>query len=139
MELSTFELRLEPFGNGEFLQVRVVIDGRDLVEHVKVLELPWARAEEHEDIAGGYSGLSPEQWRNLPEQYGDGRVAVLGCECGEVGCWPLRVRITVDATTVTWSDFQQPHRDWNYAGLGPFLFSRQRYEDEVTRIGRSAA
>lgn len=83
MDLSTFELHLEPFGNGELPQVRVLIDGRDLIELVQLIELPWARAEGREEIAGGYSGLTPEQWRHLPEQYEDGRAAGL--------CWARSV------------------------------------------------
>jgi hypothetical protein len=139
MNLNTFQLRLTPFGSTEFSQVRVLIDGDDLIDLVRAVELPWARAEGHETLAGGYSGLAPDQWRELPEQYEDGRAAVLACDCGEVGCWPLRVRITLEDETVTWSDFQQPHRDWSYPGLGPFCFNRQQYEQEITRIAGAAA
>lgn len=93
--------------------------------------------------AGGYGGLVPEhfnfgdlsryylgaeasQWPKLGEAW------LLGCDCGEVGCWPLAARITVDGTTVTWSTFQQPHRpDWDYSAFGPFKFDRQQYEKAV--------
>jgi hypothetical protein len=79
--------------------VHVLIDGHDLVDLVRTVELPLARAEEHEDIAGAYAGLEPGAWADPPEQY-EGRAAVLGCECGETGCWPLRFRITFEESAV---------------------------------------
>jgi hypothetical protein len=30
---------------------------------------------------------------------------LLGCDCGEVGCWPLEARIIADAETVIWTGF----------------------------------
>ena len=35
------------------------------------------------------------------------KLAVLGCGCGEVACWPLLVRTTLRKDTVIWSDFEQ--------------------------------
>lgn len=92
---------------------------------------------------GGYGGLVPEHFR-----FGDlslyflgsdasqwpkkGEASLLGCECGEVGCWPLNAGITVNGATVTWSRFQQPYRpDWDYSAFGPFEFDRQQYENAV--------
>jgi len=63
-----------------------------------------------------------------------GRFAVLGCDCGEPGCWPPACRIEVDERSVVWRDFVQPHRSdsglgpvWLPEGLGPFRFSRPPY------------
>src|SRR5687767_544224 len=79
----------------------------------RAAEAPSAERDGQPQLAGAYAGLWPELWADLPEQYGDGRAAVLGCECGEPGCWPLRARITVAEYTVTWDDFVQPYRpDW---------------------------
>jgi hypothetical protein len=117
--------------------VRVFIDGTDLVDLVRPVELPFATAEGHAEIAGRYDGLLPHDWLELPEQdHGDERAALLGCAgCGEPGCWPLRVRIDVSPRTVTWSDFQQPHRpEWSYASFGPFAFERAQYHAEVARV-----
>lgn len=95
------------------------------------------------DPAGGYGGLVPEHFNfgDLSRNYlgseasqwpKSGEAWLLGCDCGEVGCWPLAARITVDGTTVTWSTFQQPHRpDWDYSAFGPFTFDRQQYEKAV--------
>ena len=90
--------------------------------------------------AGEYDGLVPEHFNfgNLSRYYlgteadqwpKPGEAWLLGCQCGEVGCWPLAVRITVDDSNVIWSNFAQPHRpDWDYAAFGPFKFDRRQYE-----------
>ena len=68
------------------------------------------------------------------------RIQVLGCECGEPGCWPLVCRISATDRIVRWSDFEQPHRNgsgapvaWTYDGLGPFEFDRAEYDAALTQ------
>ena len=121
--------------------VRVLIDGIDLAALVRAVELGPATEEGYPEIAGAYDGLLPSDWKSPPERDGtDGRVAVLGCVCGEVGCWSLRARIEINERYVRWSDFQQPHRpDWSYAGFGPFVFERTNYDAEVERVTELSA
>lgn len=137
--MNSIELRLLPAGGRGDRVVHVFVDGRDLLELVRRVELPQAAADGQPGIAGTYQGLDPEEWRELPEQYGDGRAAVLGCECGVVGCWPFRVRITWREDAVVWSDFEQPNRGWTYDGLGPFVFPREEYERAVAAVAGRAA
>ena len=64
----------------------------------------------------------------------DGRTALLGCNCGETGCWPLCCRITVLDETVIWDSFRQPHRPaWHYEGR-TFAFARRDYSCEVEQV-----
>jgi len=90
---------------------------------------------------GGYGGLALDAPGLHPGHYlGEaahaGWTYVLACECGEVGCWPLECRIEVTRDEVVWSAFRQPHRDaWDYAGFGPFVFDRRRYEAAVAALG----
>lgn len=58
---------------------------------------------------------------------------LLGCQCGEWGCWPLTARIEVTDEVVRWSGFRTGHRDWDLAALGPFEFDRARYERAIGR------
>jgi hypothetical protein len=111
-----------------------VVDGRDLVELVA----------DHEqasgfDPAGGYGGFVPSLAGRGPvdlvryylgEDPVVGRsIDVLGCQCGELGCWPLVVEVVVTGSEVTWHSFRQPHRPgWSYSGFGPFRFERGTYE-----------
>jgi hypothetical protein len=122
--------------------VAVFVNGRDLTEIMKEIELPFAARDGKPNLAGSYVGLQPEavflpsqRLLGRPEErYDDrrGKIAVLGCGCGIVGCWPLLVRITRQEDTIIWSDFEQPHRrHWHHDALGPFVFDRSRYLDKL--------
>lgn len=87
---------------------------------------------------GAYGGLIPAFYRYGPldehflgkENPGLGpKTVVLGCECGEVGCWPLMAQITPTGNLVVWSAFEQGHRPTrDYSQFGPFLFDREQYD-----------
>jgi hypothetical protein len=63
------------------------------------------------------------------------KTPVLGCECGEWGCWPLMARITATADCVTWDAFEQPHRKArDYVAFGPFQFDRHQYDDALQAL-----
>jgi len=149
----TFERR--PTNRLRLYELRLLIDGVDLCELVRVFELPFAGKG-----AGKYSGV---QWR-LPADaqdltrhylgdpsglhlYRDSRTEILVCDCGIPGCWPLACRIRVTSKGVYWSDFIQPHRTgrrrrmahlglWDYAGFGPFFFERAQYEEALLAAQR---
>jgi hypothetical protein len=125
----------------ELKQIKIEVNGSELPELVREVELPGARAEGDEELAGHYVGLVPGYVRmDLAGHFlGDGgaklyevdeeKVQLLGCGCGEVGCSPLLARITVTEDSVTWDEFEQPARpEWDYEGLGPFTFERAQYE-----------
>jgi hypothetical protein len=57
----------------------------------------------------------------------DGRAAVLECTCGCFPCGGASARITIDAETVTWSDFQEANSP-KAIPLRAFRFSRSAYE-----------
>ncbi|WP_433859321.1 hypothetical protein [Streptomyces kronopolitis] len=92
-----------------------------------------------------YGGLIPAFHRSGPMQdhfpgrstHATGpRTAVLGCACGEWGCWSLMARITATAECVTWDAFEQPHRKTrDYGAFGPFRFGRRPYDDALRALG----
>jgi len=140
---------------GKDAGVHIIINGRDLIEVIRGIELPFATREGHPRIAGAYSGL-PAHRVFLPSRHflgepepiysdGEGRTYVLECECGEPGCWPLAVRIQVGEREIVWHDFHQPHRGpdskagaWRYDALRSFTFDRQLYEQELSGQKRVA-
>lgn len=128
--MNSFELRLT---EAEYPNVRVIVDGRDLIDRLRRIELALAATDHERKLAGTYSGLQPYEWADLPMQEEDGRAAVLGCVCGVVECWPFRVRIQIRPQTVIWSDFEGPHGSDAYASLGRFIFSREQYDAAVAK------
>ena len=130
---------------GEDIGVRILINGRELIDLVRDVELPFATREGHPKIAGAYSYFGPS-FTFLPSRHflgqavhswtdGEGRCYVLSCHCGIPPCWPLSTRIEVRQQEIIWSDFRQVHRgpqsaagEWRYDGMGPFVFNRESYE-----------
>lgn len=145
---------------GECRQVAIVINGVPLLELVRAVELPLLAAEREIAIAAGASegeaapppasymyptvglitrdaeeffGPIASMFRLEPDDPHHGKTCVLGCDCGDPGCWPLVVRITRKASLIGWSEFSQFHREWGY-GLGPYEFNAGAYDQEFQRI-----
>lgn len=135
--------------------VDIFINGRDLRDMVREIEQPFADREKHPVPAGQYIGLRPEviflpsrhllgdpDYRHdafICEEHQD-KIVIYECgQCGYSGCWPLQVRITASEETITWSDFEQPHRcpsegnAWTYDSFGPFVFEREQYVAQLIR------
>ena len=129
--------------------VRIIINGRELIEIVRDIELPFATREGHADLAGAYSYFGPAI-TFLPSRHflgepvhsfadADGRIYLLSCACGVPACWPLLAHVELREGTVVWRDFRQPYRgphvkagEWRYDGFGPFVFERQSYEQALS-------
>jgi hypothetical protein len=119
---------IQPFEGAT--SVMPVVDVKPLSEMISTFE-----HEQHFEPAGGYGGLIPEWFKyGALDRYFLGdfekdsyfasleRVYVLGCQCGEVGCWPLLARISVGDACVTWDSFKQPHRkERDYSGFGAVI------------------
>lgn len=116
-------------------QICISINGAELAELVRSFE-----DERGYRPAGGYAGLIPAHFNFgdlvayfLGEDNGQwprpGVVWLLGCDCGEVGCWPFEATISATSEHVTWARFRQPFRTTrDYSSLGPFEFGRAQYE-----------
>ena len=116
-----------------------------------------AKGEGHPDLAGSYGALTLGRYDReygkigshdkayflgqSETEYGANcdKTAVLECgECGLPGCWPFAVKISVLPDVVMWSDFEQPHRSWDYSKLGPFRFDLQEYQAQLLKLQESA-
>jgi hypothetical protein len=123
-----------------------VINAARLKNLAKQVELPFAIAEGHKSIAGSYEGLAlavvehpSDHYRGRPtlSWFEDGDTVLLGCECGEWGCWPLTADIKYGEQLVRWSNFRNGHRaDWGLSGLGPFEFDRTAYDAAIQQLTR---
>lgn len=119
--------------------VDIKVDGMALEEHARRAELKSARADRQERLAGAYGGLTHLDAICWPSRHflgapalsgsGDSDTVLLGCDCGDWGCWPLFAEVQVSAVTVIWREFRNGHRPaWDLSRLGPFEFDRDQYE-----------
>jgi len=122
--------------------VNILVDGKPLADFMQVYESPMATKEGHPGLAGAYHAITTAS--SSLEQYYLGRInadrgldqsktALLVCICGIEGCWSLLCKISVLGNTVTWTEFEQPHRDeeWDYSDFDGFVFDKQQYLDEI--------
>lgn len=124
-ELDEFE--------GTSQQLLPVVDGRRLVDLVEEYE-----CDRSFDVVGGYAGLVLDNVKvgdlrryllGEQEPWPGRRVPLLGCDCGELGCWPLVAVVELENDLVRWHAFEQPHRgNRDYSGFGPFVFDRHDYD-----------
>ncbi len=120
-------------------EVVPVVDNEPLTTLIDAFE----RARGYEP-ADGYGGIIPSFYRFGPldahylgrsAPQPSAKVPLLGCECGEWGCWPLLATIRATDETVTWSDFEQPYRKGrDYTEFGPFVFDRAQYDEALARL-----
>ncbi|OAA28227.1 hypothetical protein UG55_1006200 [Frankia sp. EI5c] len=147
MDSVEFRLETEPLPSGKALAVCPYVNGVDLRELVRAVELPFAEADRQPDLAGSYAGLHDPgvRWPSrhfLGEPavtwFGDGDTALLGCVCGDAGCWPLTARVDITVNTVIWRHFRTGHRSWDLGGLGPFHFDALDYRTALRQTGSAS-
>ena len=125
-----------------------------LIDSVSLIELI-SKFEEGRgyDCSGKYAGLVPAFFRFGPldisfagktggeHVFGSpGKIALLGCEGGEVGCWPLLADVLADGNVVRWSTFEQPFRkERDYSEFGPFTFQSSQYAEALAELTNQLA
>jgi hypothetical protein len=127
--------------------VAIKVNGRDLAELIGEIERPLLEREGRSpDIAGSYRGYTSAQLGEpVPAHFlGSSqshlecgprdKTALLDCECGSPGCWTLMARVTITDETVTWSDFEQVHRQWDYGGF-TLTFDRAQFDTALAKVG----
>lgn len=121
---------------GGLAEVVPVVDGVPLTELIEAFE----HAAGIAPLPSGHGGLIPALYRHGPaiEHYTatrDGTIPLLGCNCGETGCWSLVACVRVQGDLVTWSGFERPGRTAvDYSSFGPFAFDRIWYDHAVSGI-----
>lgn len=120
--------------------VEIYINSRSLLSYIKPVEMPFAEKEGQPEIAGDYLPLKVHYLHSSliedVEWDEQGKSVVYSCPCGEIGCWPLNVRIEWGDKYVVWKDFSQGcRREWKYDGL-KFIFDRRQYERQLKKLVR---
>jgi hypothetical protein len=143
MDRLRLDVRTESEGGPAETLVYFFINEQPLQELATVAELPYAMAEGKRELAGSYGPMTRENFRDhtgllgQPEcsWFNDGDTVLMGCTCGEWGCWPLTVQIEIGPEAVTWHRLRTGHRTWDLNTLGPFVFDRAEYEAAVSVLG----
>lgn len=139
--MSRVTFSWDPAGHDGAGELKITVDEVALPNRLAAIELADATAEDHPDIAGNYAGLAPwacppdvtEHFHGSPGSHlhcgPHDKTVLMGCTCGEVGCWPLMARISVEGERVRWADFEQPHRRgrWTHDDVA-FVFDRSQYD-----------
>ena len=140
-ETCTLSFAIEPLSDDEPISSIVpIINGVRLTTLVEQFEL-----DRHYEPVGGYAGIVPTHFNFGPlDNYflatsADTPFAdkhwLLGCECGEVGCWPLEARIVTNEREIVWERFKQPFRpERDYSSFGPFRFDHNQYRQSVIEL-----
>lgn len=134
--------------DGAAIAVTPCIDGTSLSDLAQAYEI----SRGYDDPAGGYGGLVPKYLDygpldeyflargESPGRQANGAQYLLGCQCGDVGCWPLMGRIIASKGAYEWRDFLNPCRDArDYKGLGPFRFEASAYVHAIGKLQESLA
>jgi len=138
--IATASFVIQPFE--KTYAVTPYVDGTSLVELVSTFE-----SEQGFHPIGGYGGLIPAYFKYGPLDkyflgdfkpkscFADRGAYLLGCDCGEVSCWPLTAQIVTRGKSVRWAEFRQEHRpERDYSGFGPFVFEAEQYRQAVADL-----
>ncbi len=139
--IATVSFSIQPFEKTHSITPHV--NGASLVDMVSTFE-----RELGFDPICGYGGLVPGYFKYGPlDRYflGDfepnsyfsnwGKVYLLGCNCGEVGCWPLTAHIATEGDSVEWTAFGRDHRpERDYSAFGPFVFAADQYRQAAAAL-----
>lgn len=121
------------------------LGGVSLPDLLRRIERSSAARSGQPELAGSYLGLGDAGVRWPGRHYlgepvlswfGDGDTVLLGCCCGDWGCWPFTAVVTVERDVVVWSGYRHGHRDWDYGGLWDLVFDRVQYEEAVRATAR---
>lgn len=122
--------------------VEIYIDGIEIAEIFRKIELPYCEAENEPDKAGDYGHIPVrELYEDLIEATVKGSysyelgVYPLCCRgCGEPGCWSVTFRVREDDEYVWWYGFEHEHRDWKY-NL-EFAFLKSEYSAAMSKLAQ---
>jgi hypothetical protein len=145
--------------NYRFPTINMYINGINLIQLVEQVENRNQLLRQEEPSRSNYIGMEPVYARAFRDEFLGVQLRplslLLTCTCTIELCNCILAKITLDATTVTWSDIHSPWfggrtpspwvdesdaqaMGWvayDYSALGPFVFEREQYLDALNKIG----
>jgi hypothetical protein len=150
MDKLEFKIQNKQIGDFKFKTVSIFVNGQDLIERLKNYEMPFAKKEGSEIIAGGYDGLTPEtiyKYLTNPEDMDkdeNGKISLLGCAaCGLEDCWPMKIKTIEAVDKIIWTEFEQPFRSvdsnnfWDYTNFGQLSFDKKNYNEQLDKLRKT--
>jgi hypothetical protein len=128
------------------LGVAIWIDGEDLIDVIRRLEVPWWAGIDAPQPEGQYVWV-PARTALLPMKHllgepSDGWCGafspVVVCNCGEYACRAYAALIVMSSQHVVWSEWAEFPREGARLSehLRPLCFDRLQYESELNRVSR---
>lgn len=120
--------------------VEIYIDGVEIVEIFRKIEVPYCEQEGHPNLAGDYGHIpAKELYRDLSEatiegsySYDLGVYPVCCGGCGEPGCWSVTFRVRESDEFIWWYKFEHERREWKYDL--EFKFLKSDYLKEMNKL-----
>ena len=109
MDKIQFITKKEQEDNRKWIVVTIMINGKSIIEMLKVYEKPFAEDEGHPNLAGGYDWMEINTF--LSYIVGDyitnyGKISILTCPCGCDGCWPMQIRVVENKENIHNNEYQ---------------------------------
>lgn len=135
-------LRKFPAYSGLSQCIAIYIDGRDLKDILREYEAKILSDQDKNDgLLDSHMETELYWWvRSFIEEYWEEYKPLYGCKCGELGCWEFNVQQEIRQHTIVWKAFEQEHcREWDYSGLGTFVFEKRQFHRELKKLERWGA
>ena len=140
---------LEDASEENDLVVNVYVNNKNLKDILKEYENQFDK-----ESAGKYEGIRLLYFDDVIKHFTgnikesilnfSGKSQLLGCPCGEPGCWPFFANIKIDKNKIIWNGFEQPHRKinspggyWDYCNLKAFEFDKNDYESKLLKLSNN--
>ncbi len=120
--------------------VEIYIDGVEIAEIFRKIEVPYCEQEEPPNLAGDYGHMPAKKlYQDLSEATIEGSfscdfgVYPVCCRwCGEPRCWSVTFHVRESDEFVWWYGFEHEHREWKYDL--EFKFLKSDYLKEMNKL-----
>lgn len=151
-KLNTLELRLidpqvakeewySDYQDFNDMLAGIYIDGVDIFDVFKVIELPYYKFKNHTDTYYGYGHLEAYFFYDLLNEaliegsFSNKYGVYAGCcpDCGEPGCWSVIFYVQENDKYVRWYGFEHENRkEWKYDL--EYIFDKVAYYKELEKL-----
>jgi hypothetical protein len=134
--MNTLKFQINPPGRNENFPnkktVSIFIDGNDLLEKLKKIELEFVQQKGLSGMEGNHCDLRLDQFKKEFLNTKANKKVLYNCPCGESECWPLALEIYEENDIIIWKNFQSWHEDLKYEL--EFKFDKDQFQKELSKL-----